>query len=171
MRIWILIVFPNKKNDFYDSPCIVSYRLVMHIEALRVIFMQIQEACIIFKMAAMAAILNFPKSKHVLQLGQRISTPNLVLIGATAWHALIKQKCDGRKDGRTEGRKEGRKDGGHFIVPLFLIRGTIMVPVVHYSKLSISGSILIKICIWIKNPDYIKVAQIMLFQGKLGPLQ
>ena len=43
--------------------------------------------------------------------------PNLVLISAAVWRVFIKQKCDGRKDGRT--------DGGHFIVPLFSMRGTI----------------------------------------------
>ena len=36
---------------------------------------------------------------------------------------------------------------------------------VHYSKFGISGSILIKICIWFTNPDldpdYIKIAQSM----------
>ena len=42
---------------------------------------------------------------------------------------------------------------------------------VHNSKFGISGSILIKICIWIKNPhldpDYSKIAQIMAFQQTL----
>ena len=67
------------------------------------IFTQILEAKIIFKMAAMTVILDFPKSKHVLQLGQRICTPNLVLISAAVWHILMKQKCDGWTDGRKEG--------------------------------------------------------------------
>ena len=44
------------------------------------------------------------------------------------------------------------------------ILGPIMV---HYSKLGMSGSILIKSCIWIKNPDldpdYRKKGQIMAF--------
>ena len=42
---------------------------------------------------------------------------------------------------------------------------------VHYSTLRISGSILIKICIWIKNldldPDYSKIGQIMAFYTNL----
>ena len=76
---------------------------------------------------------------------------------------------DGITEGRTEGRTDGRTDGGHFIVPLFLMRGTIMAfhsklghIVVLYSKLGIFGSIQIKICMWIKRPKIYTTVHILI---------
>ena len=91
-----------------EPPYVISYRLLIHMEAVRVIFGQIQGDHINFTMAAVAAMLDFlagSKKKFDFYMSQRICLPNLVLIDGTVCQILVKQKCDGR----TEGRKDGRK--------------------------------------------------------------
>ena len=71
-------------------------------EAVQVIFGQIQGDHINFAMAAVTAMLIFSagsESKIDFYMSQRICLPNLVLIDATLCQILLKQKCDGRKDG------------------------------------------------------------------------
>ena len=76
-------------------------------EALRVIFGQIQGDYINFTMVAVAAMLNFSARSQFFfdfYMSQRICLPNLVLIDATFCQILLKQKCDGITDGITDGR-------------------------------------------------------------------
>ena len=92
-------------------------------EAVRVIFGQIQGDHINFTMVAVAAMLIFSagskKKKIDFYMSQRICLPNLVLIDATLCQILLKQKCDGRTEARKDGRKHGRTDGGYSYGPPF----------------------------------------------------
>ena len=66
--------------------------------------MKISEDKVIFKMVA---ILDFPISKYVLYT----CTPNLVWIGAAVFHALMKEKFDGRMEAWMDRRTEAWTDG------------------------------------------------------------
>ena len=64
----------------------ILYRLLIHMEAVLVIFGQIQGDHINFTMAAVAAMLIFSagfENKFDFYIFQRICLPNLVLIDAT----------------------------------------------------------------------------------------
>ena len=102
----------------------ISYRLLIHMEALRVIFGQIQGDYINFTMAAVVVMLIFFSRVRIFFF--TFICPKEYACQIWCWlmqrcvrYSWNKSVTEGRKDGRKDGRTDGRTDGGHSYVPLF----------------------------------------------------